>query len=452
MSRQCPRLATTFTRSITQLAASSQSSFRSSQFSRTFANAAATAKTKQTAPQSDTPSGLITDLSFADLEEDGLPFDHNDPIFKRVDPNNIHTRDRLNSMAEHYKWINWTRFGDHLHRSDVHFFDEEVKMVDDNLDVEADHDGLEEQAESDQHEIQIQEHARKLKRMLPFSAYIDSGSTTRVTKFGKQRSSWMFIIAGDKCGTATYGFGKGIEITDALRRAEADMINNITFLPLVESRTILYESIGKFGVCKVAMRPLPRGAGMTAGIVPRMVFECFGIEDINAKVIGRALPKHQVLACWQALTQQRGLRELSIARGSRSYKMFERGTQKPRAPPRAVLTERALEISRKLKEASELMIRMPPETMAEDMLKEDERTDRVFAQLRSQPSVDITDPNSPYDLDDVADGNEIDEDSADLYHWGAEMERPPNYVSVLPPTAPRIPQAQPSFSRSAGKK
>ena len=390
-------------------------------------------------------------------------YDPNDPIFSLPDPYNPHTPSALSAIAEKYRWINWSRFADHLHRSDVHFFDGEVKYVDQNYDVKPDVEELKKVAALDEMEFAKEEERERLFQLLPFGAYVDRGSHTRVTRFGKVRSTWVMVIAGDQCGTASFGIGKGADSREAHDRAERDLKNNITFLPLIESRTILYPVIGQFGVCKVLMQPLPRGAGMIAGIIPRMVFEAFGIHDISAKVIGRALPKHQVFAIWDGLSHQRSMRELSISRGVKLHRMFERGVEQPRSPPRWVMDERADEIGRKLKEVTVAMEdenAMEAEQELEEAQAAEAEAETVEGQRISSMSLEEKQSlldrgvkgkdGRPLDADDVMDGDPAAEYDEGENHWGI-WSIPNNYVPTMPPEMPFIPPPRPAEPTQLGK-
>ena len=378
-------------------------------------------------------------------------YDEHDPVFRLVDPHSGPTLPQLRNTAERYEWVDWSRYRDYIHRSDIHFFDNEVKLVDQNFvpyePIESDDVDEEEEAERAE-----QLAATRLARLLPFSAFIDKGSTTRVTRFGKVRSAWAMLLAGDRNGTASFGIGKGEDFGQAMKRAERDLRNNLTFLPLLESRTILNDSVGKFGVCQVHMKPLPRGGGMTAGIIPRLVFEAFGLHDISAKVYGRALPKHQIFAIWDGLSRQRSMREWTVGRGIRAHRMFERGVQQPRAPPRAVLEERAEAIHRKLQEA-ELIIKDElerddtPESRAEEAraeAAEADEADDYDDQDERIASVGTTGPDGRMiTMDDIMDGSEANAIDRDRINWGPWLYSP-SYVPVLPGAKPVIPTPRPA--------
>ena len=380
------------------------------------------------------------------------PYDVNDPVFRLADPHTGPSLHQLRHTAEKYDWIDWSRYRDYLHRSDIHFFDNEVKLVDQNFypytPIETDEIDEEEEAERAE-----QLAVTRLARLLPFSAFIDKGSTTRVTRFGKVRSAWAMLLAGDRNGTASFGIGKGEDFGQAMKRAERDLRNNLTFLPLLESRTIMNDTIGRFGVCQVHMKPLPRGGGMTAGIIPRLVFEAFGLHDISAKVYGRALPKHQIFAIWDGLSKQRSMREWTVGRGIRAHRMFERGVQQPRAPPRAVLEERAEAIHRKLQEA---------EIVIEDELEKGESDETRAAEEREDAEMEqdedyddeeeriatlgtVGSDGRLIDMDDIMDGSEANSIDKDRENWGPWLYSP-SYVPVLPSAKPVIPTPRPASS------
>ena len=404
-------------------------------------------------------SPLLTSLSLPSSSSSSSTL-LSDPIFSLPDPDVLHNPQSLAAVADKYRWINWGRFADHLHRTDVHFFDQEVKWVDQNFDVKGDDAELRKVAALDEMEWKTEEENERLFQLLPFGAFIDQGSHTRVTRFGKVRSSWVLIIAGDQCGTASFGIGKGADAAEAVDRAERDLKNNITFLPLIESRTILYECIGKFGVCRVHMQPLPRGAGMTAGLVPRLVFDAFGIQDISAKVFGRSLPKHQVYAIWEGLSHQKSLRELSVARGVKLHRMFERGVEQPRSPPRWMMDDRAMEIGRKLKEVAVALEDDNEDDVETDVIKQDNTEEALEAERISfmtdeekQAMLDRgekTKDGRVMDTDDVMDGDEAEEMEEDEKHWGP-WAIPGSYTPVLPPTRPHIPPPLPAEPTRLGR-
>lgn len=257
---------------------------------------------------------------------------------------------QLAALEERYSWVDWNAMAHHLHMSDVHFFDQEVPYVDQDFTIRPDFRLLH-RLEGANRLKRLQEHEdKKILRLLDFGFWITSGRNTRVATEGKISSVWTMVVGGDQNGTASFGFGKASDMGLAEKRAMDDLRRNMVFVPLFESRTISHEITGQHGVCKVRMWPRPREAGMTAGMIPRMIFECFGLQDITAKVDGRALPHHQAMAIFNGLREVKSLREEAIRRGVTAHRMFERGLMQPRHPGREELLRRGKEVSGLLRE------------------------------------------------------------------------------------------------------
>ena len=273
---------------------------------------------------------------------------------------------QLAALEKKYSWVDWNAMSHHLHMSDVHFFDQEVPYTDQDFTIRPDF-RLIHRLEGANRLKRLQEHEdKKILRLLDFGYWVTSGRNIRVASEGKIASVWSMVVGGDQNGTASFGFGKGIDMGIAERRAMQDLRRNMLFVPMFESRTISHEIEGKHGVCKVRMWPRPREAGMTAGMIPRMIFECFGLRDITAKVDGRALPHHQALAIFNGLREVKNLREEAIRRGVTAHRMFERGLHDPRHPGREELNRRGKVVSSLLREiraqqiSDDLALQMDP--------------------------------------------------------------------------------------------
>jgi small subunit ribosomal protein S5 len=262
----------------------------------------------------------------------------------------------MSAIEKRYDWVDWNEMAKHLHMGDVHFFDQEVPYTDSDFTIRPDFRLLH-RLEGANRLKTLQEHEdKKILRLLDFGYWITEGRTTRVATEGKVQSVWTMVVAGDQNGTASYGFGKAKDMGLAEKRAMADLRRNMLFVPLFESRTISHEIRGKHGVCQVRMWPRPRTHGMTAGMIPRMLFECFGIQDITAKVDGRALPHHQAMAIFNGLKEVKVLREEAARRGVTAHKMYERGLNKPRHPGREELKRRGEEVTNILREIRAIQV------------------------------------------------------------------------------------------------
>jgi small subunit ribosomal protein S5 len=283
------------------------------------------------------------------------------PSILDVDP---YPPEKLKVLEEKYKWMDFNAMAKHLHMADVHFFDQEVPYVDQDFTIKPDFRLLHRLNGANRLKRLQEQEDKKIHRLLHFGYWVTSGRNVRVASEGKIQSMWTMVVGGDMNGTASFGFGKGVDMAIAEKRALEDLRRNMLFVPLFESRTISHEIRGRHGVCQVRMWPRPRERGLTAGMIPRMIFECFGIRDITAKVDGRALPHHQAMAIFNGLREVKSLREEAIRRGVTAHRMFERGIEKPRHPGRDEVVRRGREIASLLREVRAIQNH---ETIMEDL-------------------------------------------------------------------------------------
>ncbi|MDR3558125.1 MAG: hypothetical protein P4L61_01195 [Candidatus Pacebacteria bacterium] len=283
------------------------------------------------------------------------------PSILDVDP---YPPERLAAIEKKYHWVDWNAMAAHLHMADVHFFDQEVPYVDQDFTIKPDFRLLQRLEGANRLKRLQEQEDKKIHRLLHFGYWVTSGRNVRVATEGKIQSVWTLVVGGDMNGTASYGFGKGEDMMLAEKRAIQDLRRNMLFVPLFESRTISHEIRGQHGVCEVRMWPRPRDRGMTAGLIPRMIFNCFGIHDITAKVHGRCLPHHQVMAIFNGLHEVKSLREEAIRRGVTAHRMFERGLEQPRHPGRKAIIDRGMEVAQMLREVRAMQTH---ENMMEDL-------------------------------------------------------------------------------------
>ena len=72
----------------------------------------------------------------------------------------------------------------------------------------------------------------------------------------------------------------------AFKKAKIDGQKNLIKVQMTKSLSIPHNIIGKFGACKVIMRPSIEGSGVIAGGSVRIVLEVAGIKNIIAKQLG----------------------------------------------------------------------------------------------------------------------------------------------------------------------
>jgi len=109
---------------------------------------------------------------------------------------------------------------------------------------------------------------------------------SKVTKGGKNLSFRAIVVVGDGNGKVGVGVAKADDVVNAFKKAKTDGMKNLIDIPLTKSLTIPHDVIGKFGACKIIMRPAIEGSGVIAGGAVRIVLEVAGIKNVIAKQLG----------------------------------------------------------------------------------------------------------------------------------------------------------------------
>lgn len=109
---------------------------------------------------------------------------------------------------------------------------------------------------------------------------------SKVTKGGKKLSFRAIVVIGDENGNVGVGVAKADDVVNAFKKAKADGRKNLITLPLTKSLSIPHSVGGRFGACKVIMRPAIEGSGVIAGGAVRIVLEVAGVKNVIAKQLG----------------------------------------------------------------------------------------------------------------------------------------------------------------------
>jgi len=109
--------------------------------------------------------------------------------------------------------------------------------------------------------------------------------TSKATKGGRNMAFSALVVVGDGNGSAGLGFGKALEVSDAIAKALTDGRRNLVSIPKYNS-TIPFKVTGKFKGGKVLLKPATSGTGIIAGGAVRAVIEAVGIKDILSKSLG----------------------------------------------------------------------------------------------------------------------------------------------------------------------
>jgi small subunit ribosomal protein S5 len=109
---------------------------------------------------------------------------------------------------------------------------------------------------------------------------------SKVTKGGKKLSFRAIVVVGDENGKVGVGIAKADDVVNAFKKAKSDGRKNLITLPLTKSLSIPHRVVGKFGACKIIMRPSIEGSGVIAGGAVRIVLEVAGVKNVIAKQLG----------------------------------------------------------------------------------------------------------------------------------------------------------------------
>jgi len=109
---------------------------------------------------------------------------------------------------------------------------------------------------------------------------------SKVTKGGKKLSFRAIVVIGDENGNVGVGVAKADDVVNAFKKAKADGRKNLITLPITKSLSIPHRVEGRFGACKIIMRPAIEGSGVIAGGAVRIVLEVAGVKNVIAKQLG----------------------------------------------------------------------------------------------------------------------------------------------------------------------
>jgi len=131
---------------------------------------------------------------------------------------------------------------------------------------------------------------------------LELARVTRVVKGGRRFRFRATVVSGNRNGKVGVGVGKGVDVSEAVRKAGNNAKKNMIQVKRYNS-TIACKAEAKVGSAKVLIRPARPGRGIVAGGAVRAVVELSGIRDIVSKSLGSANKLSVARAAVKALEQ-----------------------------------------------------------------------------------------------------------------------------------------------------
>lgn len=135
-----------------------------------------------------------------------------------------------------------------------------------------------------------------------------------VVKGGRRFSFTALVVVGDGQGRVGYGYGKGVEVPQAVEKAVKQANRRMIRVP-TRGTTIPHQVYGKYGTSQVMFMPANPGTGIIAGAGLRAIAESVGIKDVLTKGRGSNNPMNVVKAAFEALKQLRTREDVARLRG-----------------------------------------------------------------------------------------------------------------------------------------
>lgn len=130
---------------------------------------------------------------------------------------------------------------------------------------------------------------------------IDINRIAKTVKGGRRMRFSALVAIGDKKGKYGFASAKAAEVPDAIKKAIEGAKKNLAKVQLVKGGTIAHEIIGKFGACRVFLKPAPEGTGIIAGGAVRAMLELAGVRNVYSKIYGSRSPINVVRATHDGL-------------------------------------------------------------------------------------------------------------------------------------------------------
>ncbi len=114
---------------------------------------------------------------------------------------------------------------------------------------------------------------------------VDLARVVRVIKGGRRLRFRACIVIGNKKGKVGVGVAKGSDVPIAIKKAVKQAKKNIIEVP-IENGTIPHSIKTKLGASRILLRPAPKGHGIIAGGVVRVILNLAGVKNATGKILG----------------------------------------------------------------------------------------------------------------------------------------------------------------------
>ncbi|MGC8982589.1 MAG: 30S ribosomal protein S5 [Desulfurococcaceae archaeon] len=133
--------------------------------------------------------------------------------------------------------------------------------------------------------------------LLPDLKYvrIDARIVQKMTDAGRRSKFQVVVVVGNENGYVGIGVGKARQYAEALAKAIRDAKLNIRPIKrgcgswecrCSEPHTVPFVVSGKSGSVRVTLKPAPRGTGLVAGDVAKVVLRLAGLKDVWTQSFG----------------------------------------------------------------------------------------------------------------------------------------------------------------------
>ncbi len=135
----------------------------------------------------------------------------------------------------------------------------------------------------------------------------------KVVQGGKVFSFSALVVAGNRNGKISYGFGKANQVPQAIQKAIQESRDRVIDVPIVHG-TIPHRVELEYCSTELLLRPASPGTGVIASLPVRTTVNLAGITDLLTKIYGSTNPINCVKAVYEGLKSLRTKEEIEELR------------------------------------------------------------------------------------------------------------------------------------------